>query len=233
MVCRWPKEIRPLRTRLPIGTLSYFAAREAACDRHRHRLLLRSRHYRPRRRASKDRNEFPPPHWSSSRPLHRQPIPAEDAWERATSRLGADLVIEPRGGLLRRIGRLKVAWVVWAQGENAHRTPMDIPIAAEIIRTIESVRGSVIKIPSSGATGPDAADTVLGMPSIRVPIVNHDNNQHSFDENLRLQNLWDGIEVRFNTATPPLAIGRARTLKGRLAIAFSSTMRFPLPEAQG
>jgi acetylornithine deacetylase/succinyl-diaminopimelate desuccinylase-like protein len=94
-----------------------------------------------------------------------------------------------------RRSHAKVAWVVWEQGENAHRTPMDIPIAAEIVRTIEGVRGSVIKIPSSGATGPDAADTVLGMPSIRVPIVNHDNNQHSFDENLRLQNLWDGIEV--------------------------------------
>jgi hypothetical protein len=24
---------------------------------------------------------------------------------------------------------------------------------------------------------------------------NHDNNQHSFDENLRIQNLWDGIEL--------------------------------------
>jgi len=28
-----------------------------------------------------------------------------------------------------------------------------------------------------------------------VPIVNHDNNQHSANGNLRLQNLWDGIEV--------------------------------------
>jgi acetylornithine deacetylase/succinyl-diaminopimelate desuccinylase-like protein len=25
--------------------------------------------------------------------------------------------------------------------------------------------------------------------------VNHDNNQHGANENLRLQNLWDGIEV--------------------------------------
>jgi acetylornithine deacetylase/succinyl-diaminopimelate desuccinylase-like protein len=30
---------------------------------------------------------------------------------------------------------------------------------------------------------------------IGVPIVNHDNNQHAADENVRLQNLWDGIEV--------------------------------------
>jgi acetylornithine deacetylase/succinyl-diaminopimelate desuccinylase-like protein len=26
-----------------------------------------------------------------------------------------------------------------------------------------------------------------------LPIVNHDNAQHAPDENLRLQNLWDGI----------------------------------------
>jgi hypothetical protein len=27
------------------------------------------------------------------------------------------------------------------------------------------------------------------------PIANHDDNQHAADENLRLQNLWDAIEV--------------------------------------
>ena len=29
----------------------------------------------------------------------------------------------------------------------------------------------------------------------RLPIANHDNNQHAANENLRLQNLWDGIET--------------------------------------
>ena len=33
------------------------------------------------------------------------------------------------------------------------------------------------------------------VPLIIVPIVNHDNSQRAKDENLRLQNLWDGIEV--------------------------------------
>ena len=28
-----------------------------------------------------------------------------------------------------------------------------------------------------------------------VPIANYDNNQHAENENLRLQNLWDGIET--------------------------------------
>jgi acetylornithine deacetylase/succinyl-diaminopimelate desuccinylase-like protein len=28
-----------------------------------------------------------------------------------------------------------------------------------------------------------------------LPIVNHDNNQHASNENLRMQNLFDGIAV--------------------------------------
>ena len=31
--------------------------------------------------------------------------------------------------------------------------------------------------------------------TIVIPIANHDDNQHSYNENLRLQNLWDGIEL--------------------------------------
>ena len=33
------------------------------------------------------------------------------------------------------------------------------------------------------------------MTEIGIPIGNHDNNQHSYNENIRLQNLWDGIEL--------------------------------------
>lgn len=36
---------------------------------------------------------------------------------------------------------------------------------------------------------------MLGTRTIEIPISNHDNNQHSYDENLRIQNLWDGIEL--------------------------------------
>ena len=36
---------------------------------------------------------------------------------------------------------------------------------------------------------------ILKAPLVVVPIANHDNNQHSYNENIRLQNLWDGIET--------------------------------------
>jgi acetylornithine deacetylase/succinyl-diaminopimelate desuccinylase-like protein len=41
----------------------------------------------------------------------------------------------------------------------------------------------------------DAMERASGSPSVVVPIVNHDDNQHAANENLRLQNLWDGVET--------------------------------------
>jgi acetylornithine deacetylase/succinyl-diaminopimelate desuccinylase-like protein len=90
----------------------------------------------------------------------------------------------------------KVAYIQADQGENASRTPMDLPIAADVIRAIESARGEVILLPTSGATVPlDAMERAAHTHTIMVPIANHDDNQHAPNENLRLQNLWDGIET--------------------------------------
>jgi acetylornithine deacetylase/succinyl-diaminopimelate desuccinylase-like protein len=53
-----------------------------------------------------------------------------------------------------------------------------------------------VKLPTLGGSVPLYQFTdVLGVPTVGVPIVNHDNNQHSPNENLRLGNLWSGIEV--------------------------------------
>jgi len=58
------------------------------------------------------------------------------------------------------------------------------------------VRGPVIKLPTSGASLPlYMIQQELNEPTIMVPIANHDDNQHTFNENLRIENLWDGIEV--------------------------------------
>jgi hypothetical protein len=35
----------------------------------------------------------------------------------------------------------------------------------------------------------------LGAPLIILPIVNFDNKQHGPNENVKPQNLWDGIEL--------------------------------------
>ena len=73
---------------------------------------------------------------------------------------------------------------------------MDLLISQDVIKTVESARGPSVKIPSSGGAIPlTMIDNALGTRTIVMPIANHDDNQHAFDENLRLQNLWDGIEL--------------------------------------
>jgi acetylornithine deacetylase/succinyl-diaminopimelate desuccinylase-like protein len=106
-------------------------------------------------------------------------------------------VVDKEPGADVRRAHPKVALVVVKRGGyNSVRTPMDLPISQEVIRTVESARGPVVKIPNSGASVPlDMIERSLDTCTIEIPIVNHDDNQHSFDENLRIQNLWDGIEV--------------------------------------
>ena len=104
-------------------------------------------------------------------------------------------VVEQEPNSETRRSHPRVALIVRRNAENPHRVSMDLPISQEVIRTVESARGPAVKIPNSGGTGPDVAERVLGMHEIGIPIGNHDNNQHSYNENLRLQNLWDGIEL--------------------------------------
>jgi acetylornithine deacetylase/succinyl-diaminopimelate desuccinylase-like protein len=81
-------------------------------------------------------------------------------------------------------------------GYNAVRTPMDLPIAQEVIAATESARGPVVKLPTLGGSVPlEIIEQTLGTHTVIVPIANYDNNQHSANENIRLQNLWDGIET--------------------------------------
>jgi len=81
-------------------------------------------------------------------------------------------------------------------GYNAVRTPMDLPIAQAVIAAVESARGPVVKLPTMGGSVPlEMIVKTLNTNTITVPIANYDNNQHSANENIRIQNLWDGIEV--------------------------------------
>ena len=80
---------------------------------------------------------------------------------------------------------------------NAQRTRMDLPIAQAVVRAVQAATSQpVVRLPTSGGSLPLSIITeTLGVPTISVPIANHDNNQHAENENIRLQNLWDGIEI--------------------------------------
>lgn len=123
--------------------------------------------------------------------------------EQAASRVLAHIraqgywVTEGEPDAAARMAHEKVARVTVAPGGyNASRTSMDLPISKLVLRTAEEAVGPVVKLPTMGGSVPlFMIEEVLGAPTITTPIANHDNNQHSFNENLRIRNLWDGMEL--------------------------------------
>lgn len=95
-----------------------------------------------------------------------------------------------------RLTHGKVARVDVDLNYNAFRTPLDLPAAMGVVSTARRVKEPVILIPSGGGSLPLVIfEEVTGVPLIGVPISNHDDNQHTHNENLRIGNLWDGLEL--------------------------------------
>jgi acetylornithine deacetylase/succinyl-diaminopimelate desuccinylase-like protein len=97
-----------------------------------------------------------------------------------------------------RLSRLKLLWFEWgAEGYPGQRTRADTPLARAVVQAVtEGIGAPVIEVPILGGSLPTYLFAeVLKAPLVVVPIANHDDNQHAANENLRLQNLWDGIAV--------------------------------------
>jgi acetylornithine deacetylase/succinyl-diaminopimelate desuccinylase-like protein len=99
----------------------------------------------------------------------------------------------------------KIARVTRGGGYPAARTPMDLPIAQTIVAAMTEAAGEApILVPALGGSLPLYLFTdVLGKPALIVPIANHDDNQHAPDENLRLANLFYGIDLYAALLTMP------------------------------
>ena len=96
-----------------------------------------------------------------------------------------------------RMAHARILKVTWESGYPATRVSMDSPLSRAVIRATQDALGtSIVALPTLGGSLPmHAFEDVLHTPLIVLPIVNHDNNQHSSNENLRMQNLFDGIDV--------------------------------------
>jgi acetylornithine deacetylase/succinyl-diaminopimelate desuccinylase-like protein len=107
-------------------------------------------------------------------------------------------IVHSAPDLATRLAYPKILKLDWDQGESiAARTPLNLPAATAVVASIGRTVGyEPIKLPSSGGSSgiADAVDQ-LHTPMIGVSIANYDDNQHARNENLRLGNLWDGIEV--------------------------------------
>jgi acetylornithine deacetylase/succinyl-diaminopimelate desuccinylase-like protein len=90
-----------------------------------------------------------------------------------------------------------IAKVSTKGGYNAQRTPMDLPIAQQVVKAVQSTsKEPIVLLPSSGGSLPlYLFEKHLNTPTITVGIPNHDNNQHAENENIKIQNLWNGIET--------------------------------------
>ncbi len=106
-------------------------------------------------------------------------------------------VVRETPDLQTRLEHPSIAKVRWEKGYPAARTDMSLPLCQTLVRVLrEAVGAPVIKIPLSGGSIPMYLfQTTPATPVVLLPIVNHDNSQHGADENVRLQNLWDGVDI--------------------------------------
>ena len=90
-------------------------------------------------------------------------------------------------------------------GYDAERTPMDLAIARDVVAAVGATTPApVVRTPTLGGSLPLIVfREVLGATTLTVPIANPDNNQHAENENLRIGNLWDGIETVAAIMTMP------------------------------
>ena len=96
-----------------------------------------------------------------------------------------------------RLAHPRIIRLAWGGGYPALRSDMASPAAKGVIAAAEKAAGGrVTLLPMMGASVPIYLfDDLFHVPVIGLPITNHDNNQHAANENLRLRNLWDAVNL--------------------------------------
>ena len=96
-----------------------------------------------------------------------------------------------------RLAHARIARVEWEAGYPPQRAPLDGPFGRAVLSALnEGAVAPLLALPTSGGSGPSYLfEQVLRVPVISLPIANYDDNQHAANENLRIQNLWNGIET--------------------------------------
>ena len=96
-----------------------------------------------------------------------------------------------------KLNHRKVAKVTRGGGYPAVRTPIDDPMAQQVVGAIKTATNEeIILYPTFGGSLPlFHFEQVMQTPIVIVPIANHDNNQHAPDENIRIGNIWYGMDI--------------------------------------
>ena len=89
-------------------------------------------------------------------------------------------------------------------GSRATRVTMDEPLAQAVAKALTRGPITPVQLPTLGGSMPFGEFSEgLKLPTVGVSLVNHDNNQHGPDENLKLRNLWEGIDLLASIFTMP------------------------------
>ncbi len=102
----------------------------------------------------------------------------------------------------------KLAMLSMGTGGKAVRTPMDSPLgqwAYEVLRRTDASGVEPVRIRMMGGSVPtDRLVEALEAPFVILPLVNGDNNQHTYDENLRIGHYVGGVMTVFELLRTPL-----------------------------
>lgn len=94
--------------------------------------------------------------------------------------------------------RGKAVRIVGKGGYDPAKTPLDLPVCEEVIAAVERAHGGerALLLPTLGGSVPLFAFTdILKLPTLVVPYANANNRQHSPNEHLRLDHLFQGIRT--------------------------------------
>ena len=96
-----------------------------------------------------------------------------------------------------RLSHPRIISLSWDAGYPALRTDMSSAVARAVIGAADRAAGTqVALLPMMGGSVPIyLIAAICKAPIIGLPIVNHDDSQHAPNENLRLKNLWEGINT--------------------------------------
>jgi len=114
-------------------------------------------------------------------------------------------IVRAEPDLETRLKHERIVRITRSGGYRATRTRMDHPLVPGLVAASEAAAGEPpLLVPSLGGSLPlYLFEDILKAPMVIVPIANHDDNQHAPDENLRLGNLWYGVDLYAGVLTLP------------------------------
>jgi acetylornithine deacetylase/succinyl-diaminopimelate desuccinylase-like protein len=132
-------------------------------------------------------------------------------WEKVVDRVldhirgqGFTVIDDPKAPLPDEL-RGKAVRVVSKTGYDPAKTSLELEVSKEIIAAVERAHGGserAVLMPTLGGSVPIYAFTdVLQLPTLIVPYANANNRQHSPNEHLRLDHLFQGVRTTAQLVT--------------------------------